>query len=311
MFMKKCPLISVIVIFLNGEKFIRAAIESIVEQKYSNWELLLVDDGSTDGSSAIALEYARKNPQKIRYLEHENHVNKGMSATRNLGIQHAQGEWIAFLDADDVWLPENLERLVTLAACHQEAGMIYGSTLYWYTWTGEKETQPDFSDDVGLLTGQPNTLFAPPALLRIFLENGGAVPCMCSLIVRRELLIETGGFETTFPGLYEDQVFYAKIALKAPIFVTNEWGAKYRQHGESCCAIAQSTGAENQARIVFLNWLKKYLLAQGNQDTALMQALESQLWICYHPRLDKLKQWVQSFSENIKEKIRSIVKQIF
>src|SRR5216684_3354263 len=99
------PLTSVIMIFLNAEKFIQEAIESVFAQGYDSWELLLVDDGSTDSSTVLALRYAEQYPVKVRYIEHEGHQNRGMSASRNLGIRHAQGEYLAFLDADDVWLP--------------------------------------------------------------------------------------------------------------------------------------------------------------------------------------------------------------
>ena len=96
-------LVSCIIIFFNAEKFLGEAIESVFAQTYKNWELLLVDDGSTDDSTTIALNYAEQYPEKVCYLEHEGHQNRGMSATRNLGIRLATGEYIAFLDADDIW----------------------------------------------------------------------------------------------------------------------------------------------------------------------------------------------------------------
>src|SRR5918999_1055965 len=112
--MSSKPLVSVIMIFLNAEKFIEEAIESVFAQTYDSWELLLVDDGSTDDSTDIALRYAQQNPERVRYLEHDSHLNRGMSASRNLGITHAIGEYIAFLDADDVWLPHKLEQQVAI-----------------------------------------------------------------------------------------------------------------------------------------------------------------------------------------------------
>src|ERR687898_692015 len=139
------PLVSVIIIFLDAQRFIREAIESVFGQTYSNWELLLVDDGSTDAGTDIALHYAGRYPQKVRYLEHPGHQNRGMSASRNLGIRHARGEYVAFLDADDVWLARNLEQQVTTLGAHPEAGMVYGNTQYWYNWTGDpRDVQRDF-----------------------------------------------------------------------------------------------------------------------------------------------------------------------
>ena len=100
------PLVTVITIFLNAERFIDEAITSVLEQSYREWELLLVDDGSSDGSTTIALEYEHKYPNNVRYLKHDGNKNCGISASQNLGISNAKGEYIAFLDADDVWLPE-------------------------------------------------------------------------------------------------------------------------------------------------------------------------------------------------------------
>src|SRR5262245_29470593 len=106
------PLVSVIIIFLNAERFIQEAIESVFAQTYKHWELLLVDDGSTDGSTEIGRQYAAHDPEKVRYLEHEAHENRGMSASRNLGIRDARGKHIAFLDADDVWFSNILAEQV-------------------------------------------------------------------------------------------------------------------------------------------------------------------------------------------------------
>src|SRR5215212_9963596 len=108
--MSSKPLVSVVIPFLNTENFIQEAIESVVAQTYENWQLFLVDDGSTDDSTRIAQEYTESYPGKIFYLEHPRHQNCGVSASRNLGISYAKGEYVGFLDADDVWLPHALEQ---------------------------------------------------------------------------------------------------------------------------------------------------------------------------------------------------------
>ena len=89
--MKAQPLVSVVIIFLNPGEFLSEAIESVFAQTYGNWELLLVDDGSTDSSTDVALQYAARYPERTRYLEHKGHQNRGMSASRNLGIRNARG----------------------------------------------------------------------------------------------------------------------------------------------------------------------------------------------------------------------------
>lgn len=254
------PLVSVITIFLNAEKFIEEAIESVFAQTYDNWELLLVDDGSTDSSTAIALRYAKQYPEKVRYLEHERHQNLGKSTSRNLGISNAQGEYIALLDADDVYLPKKLVRQVEILESQPEAVMVYGSTQYWYSWTGNpKDRQRDFLGKLGV---QPNMLFKPPTLLTLFLRNGEILPCTCGLLARRKAVEEIGGFDETIQHLYEDQVFLAKLCLKAPVFVESGCWDKYRQHPHSSWHVSLTTGQDHSARLIFLKWLENYLSKQ-------------------------------------------------
>src|SRR5258707_1101776 len=81
------PRVTVITIFLDAERYLDEAIMSVLRQDLPDWELLLVDDGSSDRSTTIALDYTQRFPDKIIYLEHEGHANRGMSASRNLGIR--------------------------------------------------------------------------------------------------------------------------------------------------------------------------------------------------------------------------------
>ena len=126
------PLVSVITTFLNTEKYLEEAIESVLNQTYTNFELILIDDGSNDNSIRIGREYTNKYPDKVHYLEHEGHQNKGISASRNLGVCNARGKYIATLDADDVWVKHKLEQQVEILEAYPEAGMVCGDTKYWY-----------------------------------------------------------------------------------------------------------------------------------------------------------------------------------
>src|SRR5688500_15389988 len=128
------PRVSVIIIFLDVERYLGEAIDSVLQQTYTDWELLLVDDGSKDGSSALARQYAAQRPSQIRYLDHPGHANLGMSASRNLGIEHARGEYVAFLDADDVYLPERLSKHMRVLDTHPEVAMVQSDLIFWYSW---------------------------------------------------------------------------------------------------------------------------------------------------------------------------------
>jgi glycosyltransferase involved in cell wall biosynthesis len=281
--MRSKPLVSVIIIFFNAELFIEEAIESVFAQTYDSWELLLVDDGSTDRSRMIALRYVEQDPDKVRYLEHEGHRNRGMSASRNLGIRNAKGQYVALLDGDDIWFPRKLEQQVAILSSQPDVGMIYGATQWWYSWTGKPEDcQRDFVHPLGVA---PDTVIQPPSLLVRFLRNEGISPCIGTLLVRREVLEGIGGFEENFRGLYEDQAFCAKICLDTPVFASSECWHPYRQHPRSASAVAQKTGQHRSARLFFLNWLATYLIAHEVKDMEVWRTLEKELWQCRHPFL--------------------------
>ena len=287
--MNRKSLVSVIVIFWNAEKFIEEAIESVFTQTYENWELLLVDDGSSDSSTELALRHVTERPGHVRYLEHDGHLNRGMSAARNLGISNAKGEYIALLDADDVWLPHKLEQQVAILDSQPEVAMVYGPTQWWYSWSGQPEDSRRDSYDFVKEFGFPlNTAIKPPTLLPLLLRVGAAAPCLCSILVRREAVEEIGGFEEEFAGLYEDQAFYAKLYLRKPVFVASQCWARYRQHPDSCCAIVAKTRNDASLRLFFLNWLQGYLSEQKVEDTEIWKALQRALWPYRHPALYRL-----------------------
>src|SRR5206468_4606745 len=133
------PLVSVIMIFLNEERFIREAVESVLKQTYKNWELIFVDDGSTDGSTAIARQFARNYPQRIRYFEHKDHQNLGMSLSRNRGFDESRGRYIAILDADDVLFPQALKEQVETLEGYPDVSMVYGRVQKWHSWSMQAE----------------------------------------------------------------------------------------------------------------------------------------------------------------------------
>ena len=156
------PLVSVVLPFANAKEFLAEAIESVLAQSVRSWELLLIDDGAGDGSTKIAKDYAERLPAKIRYLDHADHANRGVSASRNLGIARARGVFVAFLDADDVWVPEKLARQTSRLSRHPEAALVYGLSQWWYSWSGEPaDRERDF---VHRLEVPADTPIPPPEL---------------------------------------------------------------------------------------------------------------------------------------------------
>jgi glycosyltransferase involved in cell wall biosynthesis/SAM-dependent methyltransferase len=283
------PRVSCIMIFRNAERFMTEAIESVLAQSVSSWELLLVDDGSSDASTTIARTYAARHPERIRYCEHPRHEHRGMSASRNLGIAHARGEFIGFLDSDDVWLPHKLAAHTAILDAHPDAAMVYGPSQYWHGWTDDPADAA--RDHYGDLCVPPDALHGPGDLLALGLETGGgSMPGICSVLVRREMVAEVGGFEESFRGCYEDQVFLCKVFLRAVIFVTGTCSDRYRQHPWSSCVQAMRTGEyhpvlPHRARRTFLEWLRWYLAAEGCADPRVLAALQRNLLPYDHPLL--------------------------
>jgi glycosyltransferase involved in cell wall biosynthesis/SAM-dependent methyltransferase len=277
-------LVSVIMIFLDEKRFIQEAIESVLAQTYKNWELLLIDDGSRDGSSEIAQRIAAEHPNRIRYLEHTGHQNLGMSASRNLGIRHAKGTYIAFLDADDVWVAKKLEQQLSVLNSHPAADMVCGSVQYWYSWTGN----PDDSkrDLVVSLNIQPNILVEPTKLL-IPLIKRETVTCTISLI-RRNAVVRAGGYEESFRGLYEDQAFFVKLCSQSAVYVTDECWYKWRKHSDASSISGMADSTYRAARLKFLLWLENYLSTHHLLNAELSKILKGQIWICRHARLNRI-----------------------
>jgi glycosyltransferase involved in cell wall biosynthesis len=278
-------LVSIVIIFLNAEKYMIEAIESVLAQTYQHWELLLVDDGSSDASTIIARDYAMRMPSRIRYLEHPNHGNLGMGATRNVGIKNSRGKYVAFLDADDVYLPNKIAEQVAILESQPEADVLYGNTKYWHGWT---QQPADIERDYVPILGVPDrTLFRPPTLLPLLLRGKAAAPCSCSIVAKRDLLLDIDGFEEGFVvvgNIYEDQAFYAKACLHGAILAVDQCWDLYRQHPESSMATATKAGQEIAARRFYLLWLRDYLDHHGINDSGVRAALNKELWLIQHYR---------------------------
>jgi hypothetical protein len=189
-----------------------------------------------------------------------------------------------------VWLPHKLEQQVELLGLHPEAQLLYGNTLYWYGWTGNAEdARLDHLPDLGVST---NAIIRPPVLLEHFLTWGAAVPCTCSVVVRRAALEAVGGWEERFGGLYDDQAFYAKLCLRAAVFVSDEVWDKYRRHADSMCHTAEAAGVCFAERVHYLDWLETYLDRQGFGGSPIWRKVRREIRMHRRPGLERAKERV-------------------
>jgi glycosyltransferase involved in cell wall biosynthesis len=173
------PLVSVIVPAWNAARFIADTIRSVQQQTYTNWELIIVNDGSTDDTAKII---AGLNDPRIQLI---NQANAGVSAARNHGISAAKGELIAFLDADDLFDPKNLEEKVNLFFTRPEIDFVFSDCL--------------LADENGTITGPAPKGKAEKLLENILLWNGEVIPAPCSnLVVRSKCFDEGVRFDAEF-----------------------------------------------------------------------------------------------------------------
>lgn len=286
--MAEQALVSAIIIFYDAEPFLAQAIDSVLAQTYDEWELILVDDGSRDGGTVIARDYAARHPRRIRCLEHDGHVNRGMSASRNLGIAHARGKYIGFVDADDIWLPCKLEQQVEILERSPAAAMVYGRTRIWYSWTGSVDDQRrDFCYPLGV---RPRRQIPPPTLFLLLLQNRYQSPTTCNALIRHDAITALDGFVDAFSGMFEDQAFFCKLTLRYQVYVAANTWALYRQHPGSCSV--KMADRYQQTRMAFLRWVEDYLCSQDIEDRRIWRALSREFWRCRHPQLSVLIDWL-------------------
>lgn len=231
------PRVSIMMPVYNGARYLGQAIESALGQTYADCELLVVDDGSTDGSLTVAEEYVRRFAPRVRLLSRPDLKSRDVSVARNLAVENAGGELIAFLDADDLWLPERLEVQIRELDNHPEVGLIYAKAVC-IDENGQEITRPTgvYGLHGELGKGVPNIPFDAYEGFVNFGHDGypdfewhAPVP---TVMVRRHLLLEAGGFAT---GLKlrggEDRIMWALIARKAPFLFLPKRLACYRVHG--------------------------------------------------------------------------------
>lgn len=211
------PKVSVVLPVFNGAQFIGNAIQSVLKQSFRDFEVIVVDDGSTDGTEKVVRQYS----DGIRY---HFQSNQGAGVARNIGVSLAQGEWIAFLDADDTWYPDKLKIQLNFAAALPEIALFYSDM--------------DTVDDKDRVTEQA---FLGKRLERrrrrkrrnlvSIIFDDRPPPYPSTVFIKKNAFIEAGAFSPLFRGNYhEDLEFFSRVAQRFPIYFIPQSLAQYRAH---------------------------------------------------------------------------------
>ena len=233
----KNPLVSILTLTYNHRKFIGDCIESVQSQTYSNWEMIIVDDGSTDDTSEIISSYAQ-NDSRIKLITRENIGVFRMKENYNLALSHSTGKYIAILDGDDVWTEDKLEIQVPLLEKNDDSVVCFGQA---------------YRSSIDLTK---NTCLSPQKDMPVFRNNyqksidlsyqlilGNIAPAL-TLVIRRSALNEIGGFQQRKNLPLVDLPTLLELSLIGKfIFVPKPLG-KWRHHGNEVTLIHSLSIAE-------------------------------------------------------------------
>ena len=208
------PLVSVVTPVHNAERYLAASIDSALAQTLDDLEVIVIDDGATDGSAAIADAYAQAHP-RVRVV-HQG--NSGLCLARNAAIAIARGRYLAMLDADDVWLPQHLARCVELLERDHEVGMVHAN-IERIDADGKALHVP-----ARFWRGREQDAFAT-----LYLRHEH-VSCP-TVVVRRELVEQLGAFDERFNRVgCEDRDLWLRVAACSRLVYLDEVHARYRLH---------------------------------------------------------------------------------
>ena len=224
--MKFTPLISVVIPAYNAEQFLDETLESVLSQTYENWECIIVNDGSTDNTESIAKKWCERDT-RFRYFYKEN---SGVSDTRNLGIKEARGEYIAFLDADDLYMPNFLEVCLENLV-EKDVDLVAPKMLeFWDVRNGviEDEDKKDY-------------LYSGKEGIALFLHSNRLT---MALLCKKSVMDEVGGF--TWHKKAEDLHCWLKVLFAGyKIYRLGEYYAYRRMHNNSWSSDERSCAKEN------------------------------------------------------------------
>lgn len=213
-------LVSVVIPAYNAAKYVGATVESVLRQTYTAIEVIVVDDGSTDATATVLQSFG----ERIRVIRQ---ANAGVARACNVGVEAASGEWLAFLDADDEWLPEKLalqiDRCGTFAISHTDS-VCFGEGLA--TEVRRSGFEPPYSGDV-----------IQELLVRNFITKS-------SVLMRTEVFRSVGGFSESLPGV-EDWPLWLRICAQHPLGYLPDAVVRYRVHRQSKSMQVRKTLADH------------------------------------------------------------------
>jgi glycosyltransferase involved in cell wall biosynthesis len=259
--MEEFPLVSIIIPVYNSAAYLEDALRSALEQDYENKEIIVVDDGSTDSTPTIL----RRFEDRVTILSQSN---AGPGVARNRGLKHAKGTYIAFLDADDWWMPEKLRWQVEYLEQHPEVGAVYSRWIRWYPDAAGNFSYPSMSPLVRCPLIVPDD--SGSIYTRLLFEC-----CLLTstVVLRGSVVKEVGLFnEALLRG--QDYDYWLRLSRVSQIHKLDHELALYRIHEDN---IAQKYPDRNYELIVVENSVSRWGLASPDGTTVSTKKLQQHL----------------------------------
>jgi glycosyltransferase involved in cell wall biosynthesis len=219
------PLVSTVIPVFNGERFIRETIESVLSQTYPRVECVVVDESSSDGTARVVASFA----SKVQYVKK---LRGGVSSARNLGVGEARGDYVAFLDADDVWLPQKLEMQMALFRADDGLGLVY-SGLH-------------VIDEEGWFIGRIDPPSPQTGLRNTLVLEGPGISVAQTALLPISTFKDVGGFDEAL-STSADADFACRVATRHRIAVVPEPLTLYRHHSGQMHLDPQATEHDVEA----------------------------------------------------------------
>jgi glycosyltransferase involved in cell wall biosynthesis len=239
------PKVSVIIPTYNSEKFLDKTIQSVFDQTYKDWELIIVDDVSRDGTREIITRWSKNNDKIIPVFLDKN--SGGPAHPKNIGFEKATGKYIAYLDHDDIWLPKKLEKQIAVLEQSVNIGMI--------SCEGMTIDENDNITDKIVISKVPTTGVYPSILYTDFIASNS------SIVIPRDVIVKVGKRDDDKKiGIAEDREFEMRVASHGYVFsVVHEPLFKYRVHSMNTSRQGSTQGLNYaEANFKFIEYYKKY-----------------------------------------------------
>jgi glycosyltransferase involved in cell wall biosynthesis len=247
------PIVSIVMPIFNRRRFLPAAFEAILAQQIDSWQLVVIDDGSTDGSEELVDAFRARVPQSVLYIRQ---ANQGAYGARNTGVAHATGKYIAFYDSDDVWLPHHLSSSVAALEAHDDVDWVYAACEIV-----DLDSQRVLQDNCFYQDGRRRPFMTLAHDVRgpwCVIRDRGAIECQithglyCGLqnSVLRHRVFDRLRFTSDLRNEAEDQLFAIRaLAAGFRLAYVDRVHVRYHVHGENSSGAAKDASLDKLRRV--------------------------------------------------------------